>query len=211
MGEILNNADSLASRGKENVWVGIALRKAAAFSDQFKIDQELEFKSPIQSKIFDLYFAHYIIRKAGANTHYILNHPAGQTLRKIPILNKLPQFLDKVHTEEEDAAQILIEKARVETNNFETLVKTTIYEELSKRFNVGVEVVEKLISKDESNLVDQTSRDLINALGSPNAIQRGANLLSTLYVGKKEDDLGFVSKVKSTLSEIKRRDFSHKE
>ena len=196
---------AIEAHARGNSWARIGLRKAEAFNVEFQVEQTLNFKTPLQNEIFNFYFAHYIIRKEGNNTHYLLNHPAGDTLKKIPLLKKLPAFLEKVYNEEEEAARILLAEAGDMSVTFEQIVKNSVNEELSRKFGVSVSEVEIVMDNDGA----EGLKDIIKAFGSPNAIQRAANLLSSVFVEKKElSKEAFDSKVRKMLIEIKKRDFS---
>lgn len=205
MPEIHNGFESYAPVSKDNTWARIELRKAEAFSTSFEVAQTLDFKIEMQSAIFNLYFAHYSIRKDNNNTHYLINHPAGNSLRKIPVLRKLPEFMEKVYNEQEEAAKTLLDEAKTMSESFEKIVRDGVYEEIARKFNVKATEVETVLKQDSGT----TMQDIINAFGSPNAIQRAANLLSSLYVeSKKIDEQAYATKVKKALLEIKKRDFT---
>lgn len=194
-----------ASKSGDNTWARIGIRKAEAFTLEYGVSKALEFKSLMQERIFNLYFAHYVLRKEGNNAHYLLNHPASNSLRKIPVLKKLPDFLEKVHNEEEEAAKILLEEARQNSETFEDIIKQGTYEELAKQHNMPAKDIEEIIAQSQPEAL----RAIINAFGSPNAIQRAANLLSSVFVEKKNmDKSDFDKKVRTLLLEIRKRDFA---
>ncbi len=187
-----------------DVWTTMALREAKTFSLEFGIDQELKFNHGLQSQIFDLFFAHYYLRKEGGETEYLLNSASMETLRKIPLIKRLPLMLDKIHADREKAAVALLAKAKEKSEEFENRTENAIYEEIADRLDKTTEYVKDIITQNEPGI----PAEMILLVGSPNAIQRAANLLSSANAEKKKvDETTFKTKVKTLLESIKKRDF----
>ena len=178
-----------------------AIMKARSFTKIFKVDQKLGFAAP-QTEIFNLYFAHYFLRKKGAGTESLLKEPESEIMMKIPVIKYLGVYLNYVLRTEDKVASVILNEAEEKSEHYIEIVKQTVNELLEENTDTS-DATLFYQTKFGPELTDEALR----TIGSPNAIKRAANLLSSECILNKDKPELLNTKIPAILDGIKKRDF----
>jgi hypothetical protein len=170
-----------------------ALGQTDQFVRKYSIHEMLGLKHPLQREIFRFHFASYLLLKQFAEAGYLARRPESEALAKIPVLGKGARKNIEANDASHTASQELIQLA---TDKAESLVQETVdtaYKMFAESEGLNESELRQAMPPDNPEF-QIIIREFIQDQGSPNAIQRAANLVSTICLeekGQKKDAVKF--------------------